>query len=105
MSPTVVRDDEAHRYELRAGDEVLGFAEFVETKGRRVILPHTEIAEGHEGKGNGFTLARGVLDDMRERHAEVIPTCPFLGAYIVRHPEYDDLVTPSLRPKRPRAAA
>ncbi len=27
----------------------------------------------------------------------MIPTCPFTAAYIQRHPEYVDLVAPSLR--------
>jgi predicted GNAT family acetyltransferase len=35
-----------------------------------------------------------VLDDARRRHLVVHPRCPFIRAYIVRHPEYSDLVAP-----------
>jgi uncharacterized protein len=35
---------------------------------------------------------RGALDDMRARGLKVAPVCPFVAAYIRRHPEYADLV-------------
>ena len=96
----VVRDEDAQRYVLRRGGEELGFAEFRPAGPTRVILPHTVIDEGHEHEGLGSTLARGVLDDLRARGAEVVPLCPFIAAFIDRHPEYDDLVTPALRRAR-----
>jgi uncharacterized protein len=33
------------------------------------------------------------LDDIRSRGLQVVPLCPFVAAYIRRHPEYEDLVT------------
>jgi uncharacterized protein len=98
--PEVVRVDAAERYELRVDGAVLGYAEFRPAGEGRVILPHTVVEEGHEGKGLGATLARGTLDDLRARGTQVIPTCPFIAAFIQRHPEYDDLVVPALRPRR-----
>jgi uncharacterized protein len=98
--PEVVREDAAGRYALRLGDEVLGYAEFRPAGDGRVILPHTVIEEGHEGQGLGATLARGTLDDLQARGTQVIPTCPFIAAFIERHPEYDELVVPALRPRR-----
>jgi predicted GNAT family acetyltransferase len=32
------------------------------------------------------------LDDIRSRGLKVVPLCPFVAAYIRRHPEYEDLV-------------
>jgi hypothetical protein len=35
---------------------------------------------------------RGALDDIRGRALRLVPICPFVRAYLKRHPEYDDLV-------------
>jgi len=36
---------------------------------------------------------RGALEDIRSRGERVVPFCPFVRAYVRRHPEYADLVT------------
>ena len=53
---------------------------------------HTDVAPKWEGKGVGSTLVQGALDDVRARGLKVQPICPFVAAYIRRHPEYQDLV-------------
>lgn len=93
----VIRNDEAARYELRRGEEVLGYAEFRPAGEGAVMLPHTVVEEGHEGQGLGSQLARGALDDVRAQGKLVVPMCPFIAAYIQRHPEYTDLVHPQQR--------
>jgi predicted GNAT family acetyltransferase len=40
----------------------------------------------------GSTLVREMLDDIRSRNARLLPVCPFVRAYVQRHPEYADLV-------------
>jgi uncharacterized protein len=65
--------------------------------GESVIIAHTEIDERREGEGLGSVLVRSVLDRIRASGKTVIPMCPFTAAYIQRHPEYVDLVDPSLR--------
>jgi len=96
MSPqepptTVVDAAKRRRYEIRVGDAVAGYALYRDAPGTRVVV-HTEIAAAHEGGGLGSRLAAGVLDDIRAHGWTVTPTCPFIAAYIVRHPEYADLV-------------
>ena len=54
---------------------------------------HTEVEPEHEGKGVGAALVQGALDDVRDRGLKVQPLCPFVAAYIQRHPDYEDLVT------------
>jgi predicted GNAT family acetyltransferase len=39
----------------------------------------------------GSKLAKFVLDDARARGRKVSPLCPFIAAWMKRHPEYDDL--------------
>jgi predicted GNAT family acetyltransferase len=97
-----VSDDErihdntaAHRFEL-AADGHTAYTEY-RLVGRRLVLLHTEVPEELRGRGIGSRLARGELDLARERGLEVVPLCPFIAAYVRRHPEYLDLVSQSNR--------
>jgi predicted GNAT family acetyltransferase len=88
---TVADNPSALRYEIRVGDDLAGFAAY--TRLRDVItFTHTEIDPAFEGQGLGSTLARAALDDVRAKGLRVVPRCPFIRAYIERHPEYADLV-------------
>jgi predicted GNAT family acetyltransferase len=74
----------------------VGWAEY-RPAGESVIIAHTEIDERREGEGLGGELVRGMLDRIRASGRTVIPTCAFTAAYIHRHPEYVELVDPTLR--------
>jgi predicted GNAT family acetyltransferase len=63
----------------------------------RISFNHTEIYDEFEGHGLGSTLASEALADARKRGLSVLPYCPFINAYIKRHPEYVDLVPESDR--------
>jgi uncharacterized protein len=86
----------ARRFELRDGDDVLGWVDYLPA-GASVIFAHTEIAAGREQQGLGSALVSRALDQLRDRGTTVIPTCPFTAAFIGRPPEYADVVDPSLR--------
>jgi len=87
----VVDEPSQQRYVARLGDQVVGFAEYRTVQGGRVILFHTEVDPSVEGRGVGGRLASGVLDDIRARGLRVTIKCPFIAAYVARHPEYSDL--------------
>ncbi|MDL2345717.1 GNAT family N-acetyltransferase [Deinococcus sp. MIMF12] len=94
--PQVIHNEAENRYELRSGDEVLGFAEY-RPAGQALLFSHTEIDPAHEGKGLGSRLVRGALDDARAQGREVVPMCPFVAGFIREHREYVDLVQPGQR--------
>jgi len=87
----VVDRPEADRYEALLADDLVGFSEYRVLHGRLAFL-HTEVDDRYEGRGFGRRLAKAALDDVRARGLKVTPICPFIAAYIKRHPEYDDLV-------------
>jgi predicted GNAT family acetyltransferase/glutaredoxin len=91
--PRVEDAPERGRYELRLGDALIGFASYRDRDGERV-LTHTEVDPTCEGRGYGTTLVAAALEDVRERGLTVRPLCPFVSAYIRRHPELGRLVTP-----------
>ena len=96
MNPVVVDNPGESRFELLLDGEVIGRAEYLPA-GDSIVVAHTEIDEGHEGEGFGGLLVRGTLEAIRAGGKSVIPTCPFTAEYIRRHPEFVDLVEPSLR--------
>lgn len=88
---TIQDNPERLRYEASTESGVVaGFAEYEDVLGVRVFT-HTEVDDAFEGHGVGSALARGALDDVRERGMRIRPECPFIRSYMERHPEYDDL--------------
>jgi predicted GNAT family acetyltransferase len=79
------------RYEIEVDGEVAGFINYRREPGV-IELVHTDVDPRSEGKGVGAALVQGALDDVRARGLKVRPFCPFVAAYIRRHPEYQDLV-------------
>lgn len=88
---SVRNNPDAGRYEITLDGNPAGFAEY-RLKDTRVIFTHTEVDSAFEGHGLGSILAREALDDVRKRGLQAAPLCPFIVAYIRRHPEYQDLV-------------
>ena len=92
MSDTsaVSHDPARGRFELRtdAGTAVLAY----DRRGDVLEMMHTEVPRAAEGQGYGATLAEAALDFARRDGARVIPSCPFVAAFIERHPDYADLV-------------
>jgi len=86
-----VRDNEQqHRFEL-AVDGHTAFSQYKLAAGTITFL-HTEVPKELEGCGIGSKLARGALELVRARGLKVVAKCPFIAAYIKKHPEYQDLV-------------
>ena len=87
----LVRDNpEQHRYEIHVGSELAGVADY-HTQPGLVTIMHTEIDPAFEGRGLGSQFVAAVLDDIRRQEARVLAVCPFVRAYLQRHPEYADL--------------
>jgi uncharacterized protein len=91
MEVTVTNAPREERYEARVGDDVAGFTAYRERPGL-IAFVHTEVNQRFEGQGVGSALVRGALDDASARDLAVLPFCPFVNAYIERHPELVALV-------------
>ena len=88
----LTRDDEQKRYTASVEGRVAALAEFIPTA-ELVVFTHTETDPSFEGQGVASELVRWALDDVRARGRAVLPLCPFVKAYIGKHPdEYGDLV-------------
>ena len=90
VPPAVSHDRVAHRFEVRtaAGPGILAYLE----RGTVLEILHTEVPDAVEGQGYAAALAVAALDFARSEGKCVIPSCPYVAAYIARHPGYADLV-------------
>ena len=82
---------DAGRYEAYVGDALAAHVTY-RLRGSRITFVHTEVDPAFEGRGVGRRLATWALDDVCGRGLAVRPRCPFIAAFIRRHPEYADLV-------------
>ncbi len=88
---SAVRDNTARsRFELDA-DGVMVFMNYRLT-GNVISLDHTETPVAARGRGLASRLVEGALQIARARGLNVVPRCPFVRAYLGKHPEYSDLV-------------
>ncbi|HEY7226379.1 MAG TPA: GNAT family N-acetyltransferase [Micromonosporaceae bacterium] len=88
---TVRRNASTNRFEALLDGTVVGFIDYHQ-HGDRVTLIHTETDPYFEGRGIGSTLARAALEDVQARGEKAVIVCPFITAYLKRHPDYDDIV-------------
>lgn len=86
------RNDERRELSAVVDGRVAVLMEFMQTP-ELVIFTHTDTDPSFKGQGVASLLARWALDDARARGYAVLPVCPFVSAFIDRHPdEYGDLV-------------
>ena len=79
-----------HRYELEVESYLA--TEHYKLDGNVITFEHTDVPKELGGKGVGSKLVQGALDQVRAAGLQVIPECPFVKAWIEKHPEYADLV-------------
>jgi uncharacterized protein len=87
---TLRNNAEEHRYELDVeGGTALVYYRLAPGV---ITLMHTEVPPALEGHGIGSKLVRAVLEDIRAQGLTAIPRCPFVSAWMGKHPEFNDLI-------------
>jgi uncharacterized protein len=57
-----------------------------------ITFVHTEVPQALSDRGIGTKLIRGALDMVRAQGLKAVPQCPFVSAFMGKHPEYNDLL-------------
>lgn len=88
----VQNNPEKNRYEVFEDGQLAGFAEYMLSNGL-VTFTHTEVDPAFEGKGLASQLVQFAMDDVRATgERQVLPICPYVTAWLKRHPDYLDIV-------------
>jgi uncharacterized protein len=88
----VTRNEDEQRWEARVDGELAGIAAYQLTD-KLIVFTHTEVEPAFEGRGIAGVLARTALDAVADEGTrKVMPLCPYIKAWIGRHPDYKRLV-------------
>lgn len=90
MSEHIKDNPGESRFELAIGDHIAA-AYYTKTPGV-ITFTHTEVPQALAGQGIGSKLIRGTLDAVRKQGLRVVAQCPFVSAYMGKHPEFNDLL-------------
>lgn len=80
--PVVTREESRHRYEVRIGGALGGFAEFTLLSPGRFAFPHTVIDPAFRGRGLALLLVREAMAHAASRGDTVVPLCPLVAKYL-----------------------
>jgi predicted GNAT family acetyltransferase/glutaredoxin len=82
----VTHNEAGKRYVAKLGDREIGHAAY-HRRENRIAFTHTEIDSACEGRGFGTKLVAEAVADAQRQGLQIVPLCPFVAAYLRRHPE------------------
>ena len=80
------------RFVALDGNEELGEMTYSIAEGELIILDHTGVNDGHEGKGIGKALFEEMVKQTRGDGRKVMPLCPFARAMFEKNPDTHDVL-------------
>lgn len=86
----VNENEDKRRFEAEVGEHTAMMYRYYSDDS--LVITHTRVPDELAGQGLAGHMTRTVLDGARERGLSVVPICPYVAAYIERHPEYQDLL-------------
>ncbi len=88
-----ILNEEAKRFELNIDGHVARI-EYILNNHGTMFLTHTEVPTQLEGKGVGKKIVEDALQYLQDNNLKLAPLCPFVAAYLKRHPEHASLLAP-----------
>jgi predicted GNAT family acetyltransferase len=89
-SRPIINNVERQQFQVQIDGEV-GYLEYRLSDGMLVLM-HTEVPEKLSGRGIGSALAGYAFEYAREKGMSVKIYCPFVLAWLKKHPEQGDIV-------------
>lgn len=87
----LVKNVEKKRFEIEVNGSYafINFGEF----GNQVALVHTEAETALAGTGAAGAVVEKTLHYLEDNNMQLLPFCPFVFAYIKKHPEWKRIVS------------
>ena len=58
----------------------------------KIIIDHSEVNPGNEGKGFGKKMVTKAVEFAREKGIKIVPLCPFAKSVFDKTPEFRDVL-------------
>ncbi|ALI98891.1 GNAT family N-acetyltransferase [Rufibacter tibetensis] len=90
MEPEIINNPAAHKFETT----VEGKTAFIQFKLRGDVMTvlHTIVPEELEGRGLAAAMSTHVLKYLEAEKMQLVPLCPYMLAFLKKHPAYQHLV-------------
>ena len=91
----LVKNEAKKRFEI----EIDGHFAFIDYRimGKDLALVHTETDPELKGKGAAAAVVEKTLHYLEDNNVTLNPFCPYVFAYIKRHPEWKRIVSPKFK--------
>ena len=86
----VKRNTAENRFEANIGSHT-AFIKF-NAVDNKLVLTHTEVPSALSGQGVGSLIVEKSLELMKSADEKLVPLCPFVQAYIEKHPKWKSLL-------------
>ncbi len=73
-------------------DKIEAKMTFVFAGKEKIIIDHTEVNPGNNGKGFGKKMVEKAVVFARENNIKIIPLCPFAKSVFDKTPEYQNVL-------------
>jgi predicted GNAT family acetyltransferase len=93
----VADSPDASRFEVTVDGELAGYAAY-ERAHDQLRLTHTVVDPAFEGRGLAGRLAKAAMQTAEAGGLAVVPQCPYMRSWLLKHEEYVVLVPEKMRP-------
>lgn len=87
----LIDNEERHQYEFHI-ENYTPVIEYIKSTNGEIFLIHTEVPTALSGQGIGSQMVKKALEDIERQQLRLVPLCPFVAAYIHKHPEWKRIV-------------
>ncbi|WP_418603928.1 GNAT family N-acetyltransferase [Hwangdonia sp.] len=91
----LVKNEADNSFEMKV-DGHIAVIEYKETSSK-IALIHTEVPKALGGRGVASAIVEKTLNYIKEQGKLLLPFCPYVFAYIKKHPEWKSLVSPKFK--------
>ncbi|MEP7251076.1 MAG: GNAT family N-acetyltransferase [Ginsengibacter sp.] len=84
----IAHNEKQMHFEIHDGDAI-AYLEYRFYK-NDIVFMHTEVPDSLSGKGVASALSAYAFEYAKKIKKQVMVYCPFVGAYLKRHPELKD---------------
>jgi predicted GNAT family acetyltransferase len=92
MELTHKQDGKKGMFYMEDGGKKIAELAYVFSGDTKLIIEHTEVYPGNEGKGLGKQLVNAVVEFARKNGYKILPVCPYAKTVLERSDAYQDVL-------------